>query len=148
MGQYGLIRMMLNVEIFGDYIYTDLILKKEENDVSAFIMNPLETTETSIEKLFEVYKDRVFKNKKDTILNFNDYLDIPNHELKLPQNVVSVDYYISQDGENFLINDNVDKDEFLRKFELVDVEDEWKKLRKDFENSGLSLREIREKIFD
>ena len=148
MKQYGLIRMMLDVEIFGDYIYTDLILKKEGNDVSAFTMNPRETTETSIEKLFKIYKDRVFKNKKDTILNFNDYLDIPNHKLKLPQNVVSVDYYISQDGENFLIHDRVDKEEFLKNFELVDVEDEWKKLRKDFENSGISLREIREKIFD
>lgn len=144
--KFGLIAIIKSYQDV--FEYTHIIFCKD-NQVSCFIMNQDESVDLTIEELMSHFKDRLLtKNKKfkSPIFKTDDsYINLKEGLIQFPQNV-KINFYISQDNNYFLIDDNIEKEEFLKEFGLRDVDQEWTKIRKFCEKYNMTFEEIKERL--
>lgn len=144
--KFGLITIMKSYQDV--FEYTHVIFCKD-NQVSCFIMNRDESIALTIDELMIHFKDRLLtKNKKfkSPIFETDDsYINLKEGLIQFPQNV-KINFYLSQDNKHFLIDDNIEKEEFLNEFGLRDVDQEWTKIRKFCEKYNMTFEEIKERL--
>lgn len=144
--KFGLIAIIKSYQDV--FEYTHIIFCKD-NQVSCFIMNQDESVDLTIEELMSHFKDRLLtKNKKfkSPIFKTDDsYINLKEGLIQFPQNV-KINFYISHDNNYFLIDDNIEKEEFLKEFGLRDVDQEWTKIRKFCEKYNMTFKEIKERL--
>lgn len=144
--KFGLITIMKSYQDV--FEYTHVIFCKD-NQVSCFIMNRDESIALTIDELMIHFKDRLLtKNKKfkSPIFETDDsYINLKEGLIQFPQNV-KINFYLSQDNKHFLIDDNIEKEEFLNEFGLRDVDQEWAKIRKFCEKYNMTFEEIKERL--
>ena len=144
--KFGLIAIIKSYQDV--FEYTHIIFCKD-NQVSCFIMNQDESVNLTIEELMSHFKDKLLtKNKKfkSPIFKTDDsYINLKEGFIQFPQNV-KINFYLSQDNNYFLIDDNIEKEEFLKEFGLRDVDQEWTKIRKFCEKYNMTFEEIRERL--
>ena len=78
------------------------------------------------------FKDYIFETDMS-------YIDLKEGFIQFPTNA-RIEFYISQDNKHFMIYDEIDKEKFLKEFQLRDVDEEWMKIREFCEQQNLTCR--------
>ena len=149
--KYGLIRIVTDMKV--DYQYTKILCCKEKDQLSCMILGKDEISDLTIEEMRNKYSDKLLtENKKSREvlfdLNYQAYIDLKSKSIKFPNSkaVSEIEFYISKNNKHFLIYDKVSKNDFLKEFCLIDVDEEWKKIQQICENKELTFKEIKENL--